>query len=123
RNFADLKKRTRFNTGAAALGTASAMNMAVLKNMLRIAVHFVAGYQGSGEVRIAIERRELDGDCGTWASLPPNWISAQKVNPLVRFASVPVPGIAADIPFVGDLLVDANADRPVLDVLLAPDAV
>jgi tripartite-type tricarboxylate transporter receptor subunit TctC len=61
-NFADLKKRARFNTGAAALGTASAMNMAVLKNMLGVAVHFVAGYQGSGEVRIAIERRELDGD-------------------------------------------------------------
>jgi tripartite-type tricarboxylate transporter receptor subunit TctC len=122
-NFADLKKRTRFNTGAAALGTASAMNMAVLKNMLGIAVHFVAGYQGSGEVRIAIERGELDGDCGTWASLPANWTSARKVNPLVRFASEPVPGIAADIPFVGDLLVDAKADRSVLDMLLAPDAV
>ena len=123
-NFADLKKRTRFNMGAAtAQGTASAMNMAVLKNMLGVAVHLVAGYQGSGEVRIAIERRELDGDCGTWASLPTNWTSARKVNPLVRFASVPVPGIAADIPFVGDLLVDAKADRSVLDVLLAPDAV
>jgi tripartite-type tricarboxylate transporter receptor subunit TctC len=121
-NFAGLKNRTRFNTGAAALGTASAMNMAVLKNMLGIAVHFVAGYRGSGEVRIAIERRELDGDCGTWASLPPNWISGRKVNPLVRFASVPVPGIAADVPFVGDLLAN-QADRTVLDVLLAPDAV
>ena len=121
RNFDDLRKRKQFNMGAAAPGTASFMNATVLKNMLGVAVHLVTGYRGSGELRIAIERGELDGDCGTWSSLPSNWISNRRINPVVRFSSMPVPGVAADVPFVGDLT-DSQDDRALLDVLLAPDA-
>jgi hypothetical protein len=107
--------------GAAAPGTASFMNATVLKNMLGVAVHLVTGYRGSGELRIAIERGELDGDCGTWSSLPSNWTSNRRINPVVRFSSMPVPGVAADVPFVGGLT-DSQDDRALLDVLLAPDA-
>jgi tripartite-type tricarboxylate transporter receptor subunit TctC len=121
RNFDDLRKRKQFNMGAAAPGTASFMNATVLKNMLGVAVHLVTGYRGSGELRIAIERGELDGDCGTWSSLPSNWTGNRRINPVVRFSSMPVPGVAADVPFVGDLT-DSRDDRAVLDVLLAPDA-
>ena len=121
RRFDDLKKRTRFNMGAAAQGTASFMNAAVLKNLLGVAVHLVTGYQGSGEVRIAIERGELDGDCGTWSSVPAHWIANGMVNPVVRFSSMPVPGVPADVPFVGDLAGN-EADKALLDMLLAPDA-
>jgi tripartite-type tricarboxylate transporter receptor subunit TctC len=120
RNFDELRQRKQFNMGAAAPGTASFMNAAVLKNMLGVAVHLVTGYQGSGELRVAIERRELDGDCGTWSSLPPDWLGNRKVNPVLRFAAMPVPGVSGDVPFVGDLV--GKADRSVLDVLLAPDA-
>jgi len=121
RDFNELKKRKQFNMGAAAQGTASFMNAAVLKNMLGVAVHLVTGYQGSGELRVAIERRELDGDCGTWSSVPPDWTGNGKVNPLVRFSPMPVPGVAEHVPFVGDL-VNSKADRAVLEMLLAPDA-
>jgi tripartite-type tricarboxylate transporter receptor subunit TctC len=121
KDFGELRRRKRFNMGAAAPGTASFMNAAVLKNMLGLAIHLVTGYQGSGELRVAIERRELDGDCGTWSSVPADWTGHGKVNPLVRFSPMPVPGIGGDVPFVGDLL-DSKADHAVLDMLLAPDA-
>jgi tripartite-type tricarboxylate transporter receptor subunit TctC len=120
RTFDDLKKRNQFNMGAAAQGTASFIDAAFLRKMFGVAVHFVTGYQGSGEVRMAIERGELDGDCGTWSSLPPDWTGNGKINPLVRFSSIPVPGVPADVPFVGDMM-DSQDDRALLDLLTAPD--
>jgi len=69
RNLDDLQKRRQFNIGAAAQGTASFVDAAVLKNMVGITVRFVSGYEVSAQVRLAIERGELDGDCATWSSL------------------------------------------------------
>src|SRR5262249_51778397 len=92
----DLKTYKRFNMGAPAPGTSSFINAAVLKNMFAIAVHQVTGYAGSAEQRLAIERGELDGDCGAWSSVPPEWISNKKINPVVKFTPLPIPGLAAD---------------------------
>src|SRR5215831_1711735 len=117
----DLKTYKRFNMGAPAPGTSSFINAAVLKNMFGIAVHQVTGYAGSAEQRLAIERGELDGDCGAWSSVPPEWISNRKVNPLVKFAPLPIPGLAAHVPFIGDLA-GSQEVRGLLDLLIAPDA-
>ena len=117
----DLKTYKRFNMGAPAPGTSSFINAAVLKNMFGIAVHQVTGYAGSAEQRLAIERGELDGDCGAWSSVPPEWISNRKINPVVKFTPLPIPGLAADVPFVGDLT-RSQEDKDILDVLTAPDA-
>src|SRR5499433_1888695 len=116
----DLKAYKRFNMGAPAPGTSSFINAAVLKNMFGIAVHQVTGYAGSAEQRLAIERGELDGDCGAWSSVPPEWISNKKINPVVKFTPLPIPGLAADVPFVGDLTRSWEA-KDVLDILIAPD--
>ena len=117
----DLKAYKRFNMGAPAPGTSSFINAAVLKNMFGIAVHQVTGYAGSAEQRLAIERGELDGDCGAWSSVPPEWISNKKVNPVVKFAPLPIPGLPADVPFVGDLTRSREA-KDILNVLIEPDA-
>ena len=117
----DLTASKRFNMGAPAPGTSSFINAAVLKNLFGIAVHQVTGYPGSAEQRLAIERGELDGDCGAWSSVPPEWISNRRVNPLLKLAPLPIPGLAADVPFIGDLAASLEA-RNLLDVLTAPDA-
>src|SRR5947207_4687645 len=88
KTFDDLRKYKQFNIGAPAQGTSSYVNAAVLKNMFGIAVRLVTGYAGSAEQRLAIERGELDGDCGAWSSVPPDWISNRKVNPVISFAPV-----------------------------------
>src|SRR6516162_573208 len=105
----DLKTYKRFNMGAPAPGTSSFINASVLKNMFGIAVHHVMGYAGSPEQRIAIERGELDGDCGAWSSVPPDWISRGKVNPLISFSPVPIPGLPAHVPFAGKLATTQEA--------------
>src|SRR5262245_48600854 len=121
KTFADLKKARQFNMGAPAPGTSSYINEAVLKNMFGIAVHQVTGYAGSAQQRLAIERGELDGDCGAWSSVPPEWISNKKVNPVVKFAPLPIPGLPLDVPFVGDLTRSQEA-KDILNVLIEPDA-
>jgi tripartite-type tricarboxylate transporter receptor subunit TctC len=121
KSWDDLARSKRFNMGAPAPGTSSFINASVLKNLFGIAVHQVTGYPGSAEQRLAIERGELDGDCGAWSSVPAEWISNKKVNPLVKFAPMPIPGLATDVPFIGDLAGSRQA-RDLLDVLIAPDA-
>jgi tripartite-type tricarboxylate transporter receptor subunit TctC len=120
RSWDGLKQVKQFNIGAPAPGTSSYINAAILKNLFGIAVHHVTGYAGSSEQRLAIERGELDGDCGAWSSVPADWISGHKVNPVIRFSALPFPGLPADVPFARDLAPD-QAARELLDLLTAPD--
>jgi tripartite-type tricarboxylate transporter receptor subunit TctC len=121
KSWGDLKKVKRFNMGAPAPGTSSFINEAVLKNLFGISVHQVTGYAGSGQVRLAIERGELDGDCGAWSSVTPDWIRDNKVNPLIKFTPLPIPGLAGDVPYAGDFAA-SREDRNILELLAAPDA-
>jgi tripartite-type tricarboxylate transporter receptor subunit TctC len=121
KSWADLKGAKRFNMGAPAPGTSSFINAAVLKHLFGIAVHQVTGYAGSAEQRLAIERGELDGDCGAWSSVPPDWISGRKINPLVKFTPLAVPGLPSGVPYVGEFANNKQA-RDVLDLLTTPDA-
>src|SRR5262249_54257414 len=62
-----------------------------------------------------------DGDCGAWNIVPPDWIAGSKVNPLVKMTPGQVPGLAADVPFIGDLT-DSREVKELLELLIAPDA-
>ncbi|HKN08280.1 MAG TPA: hypothetical protein VJ376_02190, partial [Pseudomonadota bacterium] len=75
RSWDDLKRAKQFNLGAPAPGTSSFINASMLKNLFGIAVHQVTGYAGSAQTRLAIERGELDGDCGAWSSVPQDWVA------------------------------------------------
>jgi hypothetical protein len=89
--------------------------------MFGIAVRQVTGYAGSAQQRMAIERGELDGDCGAWSSVTPDWVANDKVNPLITFTPLPIPKVKSGVPFAGDLAPNQEA-RDVLNVLMAADA-
>src|SRR3979490_615158 len=55
------------------------------------------------------------------SSVSPDWISNNKINPVVKFTSLAVPGLPADVPYVGDLTAATEA-RDVLALLTGPDA-
>src|SRR6478735_2996922 len=59
----------------------------ILRKLFNVNVHSVAGYAGSAEAFIAVERGELEGGCMTWASLPAAWISGSKITPIMRVTS------------------------------------
>jgi tripartite-type tricarboxylate transporter receptor subunit TctC len=112
-----LNPAKRFNVGVSAPGSNVYNATAILKNMFNTNAHIIMGYPGSSEKRIAIERGELDGDCGSWASIPQDWLRDNKIVPLVRFSSQPTPGMPA-MPHILDY-VKTDKDRKILDFLLA----
>lgn len=114
----DVRKRPVVHMGDVGPGTSAFVNQNILKKIFGVNVRQVVGYPGSNEQRIAIERGELDGDCGAWASLPANWVEGKKINPLMRSAPALAPGMPADIPYMGDLAPDAHA-RALIELLTA----
>jgi tripartite-type tricarboxylate transporter receptor subunit TctC len=123
KSWADVMKKSRFATGAPAIGSSNYLYGAILKNILKGPVQIVTGYAGSAEERIAIERGELDGGCGALSSLPPHWIEQKLIVPLLTF-SADDPDLAKagiKVPFVRDM-VSSPEEKQLLDMLIRPAA-
>ncbi len=117
-NLAEMRKRGNFHFGVTGFGTSEDLNTKILKSIFGIDIHQVAGYPGSAEIRLAIERGELDGDCGAWSSIPEDWIQQHKINPITRSGRTRPADMPPDIPVVADIAPDDHARR-VIRLLLA----
>jgi hypothetical protein len=73
----------------------------MLADLFGVNLHAVMGYPGSADKRIAIERGELDGDCGSWTSLPDDWLRDNKITLLVRFSRTLLPDMPASLGLCG----------------------
>ena len=60
--------------GASAPGTAGNADTAMLQNLFGVKLKQVQGYSGSADKRLAVERGEIDGECGGWTSVPEDWL-------------------------------------------------
>jgi tripartite-type tricarboxylate transporter receptor subunit TctC len=100
----DLKKTTKpFNIGSTAPGTTAYIQGAILKNVFNMPVKLITGYPGSDEQKLAMERGELDGSCGSWDSIPADWIRDKKFYPFVRYSKSQPDYIKPLPPFIGDM--------------------
>ena len=106
--------------GVTSPGTAGNTDSVLLQQLFGIRIMTVQGYAGAADKRLAVERREIDGDCGGWNVLPPDWIRDRKINVLLRFSPTVAAGIDRRIPFGGDL-VNNERDRKLYDFLVAPE--
>ncbi len=84
KNAADLNKAKNINYGLTGVGSASYFNQALLLGVFDAPLKQVKGYKSSKEKQIAIERGELDGDCGDWTSVPDDWVRDGKVTWLLK---------------------------------------
>lgn len=114
----DMRKLPEINMGRTNVGTSSDTQQKVLRKLFKVNVHSVAGYAGSAEGFIAVERGELEGGCMTWASLPAAWITGHKITPIMRITSATAPDLPSSVPSAFDLLA-ADRDRKILRVLSA----
>ena len=55
-------------------------------------------------VQLALEKGEIDGDCGGWTSIPQDWLRDRKIKVLIRLSPTLAAGMDRDVPFAGDLL-------------------
>jgi tripartite-type tricarboxylate transporter receptor subunit TctC len=121
KNWQDMIARPRaLFMGATAPGTAGNADTAMLQNLFGVKIRQVQGYAGSADKRLAVERREIDGDCGGWTAVPEDWLQGKKINVVVRLSPTLVPGLDKSVPFGGDLVKDQR-QRRLYDFLIAPE--
>jgi tripartite-type tricarboxylate transporter receptor subunit TctC len=74
----------------------------VLKKITSANIGIVTGYPGTSDIRIAVERGELDGLSESWTSIKSTkseWLEKRMVTPVVQFAFVPHPELK-DVPLI-----------------------
>jgi tripartite-type tricarboxylate transporter receptor subunit TctC len=93
----------------------------ILNTMLGTKFVAVAGYSGSAEIALAMERGEVPAFVGWyWAGMKrtkPEWLEKNLVTVLVQFGVAPNPDMKG-VPFIMDLLKDPT-DRQVVHVALS----
>jgi hypothetical protein len=94
----------------------------MLRIIFKAPVKQVLGFPGSAEQRLAIEQGELDGDCGSFSSIPVDWISKGLVHTFVRFIENRPPEIPETATYVG-ALASNNEQRELLRLLSGGDEV
>jgi tripartite-type tricarboxylate transporter receptor subunit TctC len=117
-SWGGLDRNKQLTFGATGMNSASYNDAAMLKNLLKQNVKTIAGYPGRTEVQLAIERGEVDGECGTTESLPQHWLRENKINMVLRMSEAQTPEIPADVPWIGSF-VTSPEDMQVLRLLIA----
>jgi tripartite-type tricarboxylate transporter receptor subunit TctC len=116
--LAQLQRHGLIHTGLTSIGSSSDINQRILKYIFGIKLQQVAGYPGSAEERLGIERGEIDGDCGAWSSIPPQWISDNLIRPILRSSPTVAPGALSNVPFAEGVAPNEN-DREIIHLLVA----
>jgi tripartite-type tricarboxylate transporter receptor subunit TctC len=119
-DFAQMRAHGGVIFAGSAAGTAGNANIAMLRNLFGVPLKVVQGYAGSAAKRLAIDRGEVDGDCGGWTSVPQTWLREKKIAVIVRLSPTLLPGMDAKVPFGADLLKSAD-ERRIYDFLVAPE--
>jgi len=111
RTWQDLLARPKVNFGNTGVGTSAYIDNRILSELFGVRINMVMGYPGSADKRIAIERGELDGDCGSWTSMPEEWLRDSKITVHVRFSRTLVPGMPVSAAAARDLLSDPKKQQ------------
>ncbi|MCC6887023.1 MAG: hypothetical protein IT536_00580 [Hyphomicrobiales bacterium] len=116
RTLAEVQRLPTVHMGRTNSGSSSDINQKIFRKLFNVKVHSVAGYAGSAEAFLAVERGELDGGCLTWSSLPAQWISDNKITPILRLASGTAPDLPETVPSALDVAA-SDRDRQIIRVL------
>jgi len=122
KDWDDMMHRKEFVLGATARGSGSYINAATLREVFHAPIKLIQGFPGSSEVRLAIERGELDGDCGTFSSIPVEWLRDGLAHPFVRFTEERPPEVPESAIYIGKFA-QTEEQKLILRVLNAGDEV
>ncbi len=114
----DAQKLPQIHMGRTNPGSSSDIEQQIFRKIFKVNVQSVAGYAGSAEAALALDRGELDGGCLTWSSLPPAWSAEKKIVPILKLSSATAPDLPADLPNALDIAPSAR-DRQIVEMLSA----
>ncbi len=92
-----------------------------LKDVLGVKFNLVKGYPGTTDIKLAMERREVDGLCASWSffeTQASDWLRDKKAIPLVQLSDKSRPDLQG-VPLAIDYAKDAKR-RAVLALSFAP---
>src|SRR5579872_3197170 len=112
----------QFIVGSTGKGSGNYINGATLRIVFKAPVKQVLGFPGSAEQRLAIEQGELDGDCGSYSSIPVDWIKRGLAHSFVRFIDNRPPEIPQNAVFIGSFAT-SDEQRQLLRLLNGGDEV
>lgn len=120
KTFDDMvNKPSRF--GGQGAGSDPDVMALAIKNLFHAKVQLITGYPGSNEASLAMERGEIDGECGVSLSTlkvrHPDWLRDKKVNLIVQVA-LEKSSELQDVPLLLDLAPDAQT-RDIIKVIAA----
>jgi hypothetical protein len=118
KTWSGLDRSRQVTLGATGVNSGSYNDASMLKNLLGQNVRIIAGYPGRTEVHLAIERGEVDGECGTPEAMPDNWLRDKKINIVLRMSEAQTPEIPNDVPWIGTF-VKSPEDMQALRLLIA----
>jgi tripartite-type tricarboxylate transporter receptor subunit TctC len=122
KTWADMMSRKEFILGGTGKSAGNYINGAILRHVFNAPVRQILGFPGSAEQRIAIERGELDGDCGTYSSIPPAWVNEKKAHTFVRFSEKRSDEIPESAVYIGTFA-KTDEQRAILSVLTGGDEI
>lgn len=118
-NWHDLKQAKEVVFGETGAGSSGYIDERMLATIFGVKLKQVLGYPGAAEKHLALEKGELDGDCGTFGDINDEWVRDKKVSIVLRFSTHLLPGIPAEAPYFLDL-VDSSEQKQVLKLLSVP---
>jgi tripartite-type tricarboxylate transporter receptor subunit TctC len=118
----EMMHRKEFILGSTGKASGNYINGATLREVFHAPVKQILGYPGSAEQRLAIEQGSLDGDCGSYSSIPVDWISNGLAHPFVRFTEQRPAEIPESAPYIGTFATSAE-QKQLLRVLNGGDEI
>jgi hypothetical protein len=111
--------------GATQLGNSTSVQPAIMQHYLGAKIKIVTGYDGVNSIKLAVERSEADGSCGTWESFRSTnaeWLSGSPpfARVIVKGKEDPDGELRA-VPLLSQYLRNDEA-RQVLEIAMAPQA-
>jgi tripartite-type tricarboxylate transporter receptor subunit TctC len=118
----EMVHRKEFILGSTGKASGNYINGATLREVFRAPVKQILGYPGSAEQRLAIEQGSLDGDCGSYSSIPVDWIQKGLAHLFVRFTEERPAEIPETVPYVGSFAT-SDEQKQLLRVLNGGDEI
>ena len=114
--WGDLHGSRAATLGSIGVNSGAYNDIAMLKHLLKANVRAVSGYPGRAEGHLAIERGELDGECGSKEGIPEHWFTENKIDIVVRMLEAKSAEVPEGVPWAGEFL-KSPEDLEVLRVL------
>jgi tripartite-type tricarboxylate transporter receptor subunit TctC len=123
KNFAQLRK-SHVVIGDTSKNSGGYIYASILHSLAPENTRTILGYGSSGDVWLAMEKGEVDGNCNVWSSMKsqrPQWFTEHKAVILVQFTKVKHP----ELPNVPTVFEFATSDgqKKALDFLMAAEAI